>query len=334
MIALGILSGSGLLAWWMLRARPLELANQRLISTADAAYRAPSFSPDGTTIAAVVPDASGVPQIRVINLGQGTSLQITTGTAAASRPRWSPKGDLIVFAVADQGIWSVSPLGGEPRRILANGFNPNFSRDGSRLVFEESRRSLDGRVGRRRHAKGGRLRYRSPIRWRADRHFRRMDLRSRSSRRKRDRTATCGSSRRRGARRAGSRRTCAKGAGPSGRLTAGRSSTHRRAAAAGRCGRCRPPEARRFRSRWAPVRTTSPTSAPTAKRLRIPTSEMRGTSASRISQPARSDRSCDAAPNCCSPSSRRTAGVSCCSAAPTTRSPFSRSMWTVPACAR
>ncbi len=135
-LTLAIAAG-GYLLWSQLRSKPLALADQLLVSTSDASHRAPSFSPDATLVAVVVPDETGVPQVRVVNLAQKQSHQITSGPAAASRPRWSPKGDQIVYAVDGQGIWSVSPVGGEARRIFESGFNPNFSRDGSRLVFEK-----------------------------------------------------------------------------------------------------------------------------------------------------------------------------------------------------
>ena len=131
-----VLAGGGYFLWSQLKARPLTLANQLLVSTSDTSHRAPSFSPDATLAAVVVPDAAGIAQVHVVDLVQKRSMQITHASAAASRPRWSPRGDQIVYGVDGQGIWSVSPVGGEARRILESGFNPNFSRDGSRLVFE------------------------------------------------------------------------------------------------------------------------------------------------------------------------------------------------------
>jgi len=140
MIALGVTALIGIAGYFLWRAtqfQPLTASEQRLVSTAEASHRAPSYSPDAAMLALVAPDAAGVPQIRVADLQAGTSIQITSGDGPADRPRWSPKGDQIVYGLASQGIWSVSPLGGTPRRILASGFNPNFSADGARLVYEE-----------------------------------------------------------------------------------------------------------------------------------------------------------------------------------------------------
>ncbi|MBA2304178.1 MAG: protein kinase [Acidobacteria bacterium] len=130
-----VLAAAGYFVWRATQFQPLTASAQRLVSTAEASH-APSYSPDAAMLALVVPDASGVPQIRVADLARGTSIQITSG-GAAGRPRWSPKGDQIVFVLEGQGIWSVSPLGGPARRLLASGFNPNFSADGARLVFED-----------------------------------------------------------------------------------------------------------------------------------------------------------------------------------------------------
>ena len=93
----------------------------------------------------------GVRQIWVKNLAGGDPIQITFGQLAADRPRWSPRNDQIVFTLGSLGrdgaspewriesIWSVPPLGGAPRKIIESGGNPNWSGDGSRLVFERGR---------------------------------------------------------------------------------------------------------------------------------------------------------------------------------------------------
>jgi Tol biopolymer transport system component len=75
----------------------------------------------------------------VKNLAHGDPIQITFGDVPASRPRWSPKNDAIVFSRRGQGIWSAPPLGGPARRLIAEGRNPNFSADGEHLVFEKGR---------------------------------------------------------------------------------------------------------------------------------------------------------------------------------------------------
>jgi len=141
-LAAGVLVTIGLgvfVAWRAQRFAPLVVTGQRLVSTVEVLHRSPSFSPDGSTLVMVAPDAANVQQLSVQNLSAGTSIPITSGGVAASRPRWSPKGDRILYALQGQGIWSVSPIGGAPTRILERGTNPNFSRDGGRIVYEVGR---------------------------------------------------------------------------------------------------------------------------------------------------------------------------------------------------
>ena len=113
------------------------VAGLELISTFAGSHRWPSLSPDGRMVA-FVSDAAGTPQVWVKNLGGGVPIQITFGDLPALRPRWSAHGDRIIYSMRGGGIWSVAPLGGEPRRILENGWNADLSPDGQRLVFERS----------------------------------------------------------------------------------------------------------------------------------------------------------------------------------------------------
>jgi Tol biopolymer transport system component len=106
-----------------------------LISTFAGSHRWPSPSPDGRMVA-FVSDAASTPQVWVKNLDGGDPIQITFGDLPALRPRWSARGDRIIYSVRGGGIWSVAPLGGEPGRIVENGWNADLSPDGQRLVFE------------------------------------------------------------------------------------------------------------------------------------------------------------------------------------------------------
>ena len=74
------------------------------------------------------------------------------GETAAARPRWSPKGDLIVFERRRAGIWAVPPLGGPPRQILDRGGCASFFPDGERLVFDRGARAVGGPRRRQRRA--------------------------------------------------------------------------------------------------------------------------------------------------------------------------------------
>lgn len=140
-VAVLIAAGSG--AWWARRspaASALSLKDQTLVSTSEGSHSAPTIAPDGGTVAFVAPDTHEVPQIWIQNLAQGDPVAITAGEVAASRPRWSPKNDQIVFARQGQGIWTIAPLGGTPRRIIDVGHTPNVSSDGAWLVYERANR--------------------------------------------------------------------------------------------------------------------------------------------------------------------------------------------------
>ena len=125
---------------WRLTAADdaLELTEQRLVTTQTSPAQSPSYSPDRSMLSYVSPDARGVPQIWVQQTADGSAIQVTAGPAAASRPRWMPDRNRILFALAGQGIWAVT-IGGTPTRLIERGTNPNISRDGRFIVFEDQR---------------------------------------------------------------------------------------------------------------------------------------------------------------------------------------------------
>ncbi|MGI8898223.1 MAG: protein kinase domain-containing protein, partial [Pyrinomonadaceae bacterium] len=117
---------------------PIAPSHQRLISTFPGSHTAASFSPDGSRIA-FISEAKGVPQVWIKSLSEGDPIQITFDEDPASRARWSPAGDEILYVRRPPGkasIYSVSPAGGTPRKIIEGGRNPNWSGEGKRLVFE------------------------------------------------------------------------------------------------------------------------------------------------------------------------------------------------------
>jgi Tol biopolymer transport system component len=117
--------------------RSAHVAALELISSFAGSHRWPALSPDGRMVA-FVSDAGGTPQVWVKNLSSGDPIQITFGDRPAVRPRWAVRGDRIIYSLQGDGIWSVAPLGGSPRRIVEQGRNADLSPDGERLVFERS----------------------------------------------------------------------------------------------------------------------------------------------------------------------------------------------------
>ncbi len=123
---------------WSKPSKPTAPAQHSLISTFPGSHRSASFSPDGQKIA-FTNTVDGVPQVWIKNLALGEPIQITSGEDAADRPRWSPRNDQIIYTRRSQGtngIWSVPSAGGPSHKVTEGGRNPNWSWDGSRLVFE------------------------------------------------------------------------------------------------------------------------------------------------------------------------------------------------------
>lgn len=143
-LALSVVLIAGLIAAYFLWRKPTRTfipPQQQLISTFAGSHRSASFSPDGQRIT-FINDVEGVPQVwtkGMAGLREGEPKQLTFGEGRAGRPRWSPNGNDIAYVRRQEGqsgIWLVSAEGGEPRKIIEGGRNPNWSWDGKRLVFE------------------------------------------------------------------------------------------------------------------------------------------------------------------------------------------------------
>jgi Tol biopolymer transport system component len=148
-------SGDGSVAAGAGAARIANLTTSRLTATSGVDAQ-PSWSPDGEAIA-FSSDRSGNPDIWILPLGGGGELlRLTDDQAEDAQPAWSPDGRQIAFASSrghgarlDQsviqfgyslggGIWAVPSYGGSPTPVLDGAFNPAWSPDGSRLVFDAS----------------------------------------------------------------------------------------------------------------------------------------------------------------------------------------------------
>lgn len=116
-----------------------QVTGLELVSTFAGSHRSPSLSPDGRMVA-FISDAGGTPQVWIKNVATGDPIQITFGDVPAVRPRWSAQGDRIVYSRSGGGVWSVPPLGGEPRQIIKDGWNADVSPDGGWVVFERAGR--------------------------------------------------------------------------------------------------------------------------------------------------------------------------------------------------
>jgi tRNA A-37 threonylcarbamoyl transferase component Bud32/dipeptidyl aminopeptidase/acylaminoacyl peptidase len=117
-------------------APPVEWSGDLLGGPQTAA--GPRLSPDGQTIAfqAMV---DGQTQIAVLKPSSGDWAVLTNERARgiAQELAWSRDGARIYFTrfhEVPRGVWSISPLGGEPRLVLEDAANPDPLADGSVLV--------------------------------------------------------------------------------------------------------------------------------------------------------------------------------------------------------
>lgn len=117
--------------FWPDNRRPPSLD---AVSRFAGSHSQPSFAPDGESFA-FVNDTDGGLQIWVLDAGQATPRQLTTGERSARRPRWSPDGQSLLFARAGN-ILSIPAQGGDATELLRDAYNPNWSRAGDKIVFE------------------------------------------------------------------------------------------------------------------------------------------------------------------------------------------------------
>ena len=112
----------------------------------------PSWSPTGQQIA-FVSDRAGQPRIFVMDRDGSNVRQLTNG-GFHTQPRWSPKGDTIVYTQREgtHNLWAISP-GGTNARPLTNGQGDNqgaaWAPDGRHLAFQSNR---SGRLAGLHHA--------------------------------------------------------------------------------------------------------------------------------------------------------------------------------------
>jgi Tol biopolymer transport system component len=95
----------------------------------------PAASPDGRLVA-FTSWRDGVSRIWVKQLAGGGEAPLTSGPDR--RPRFSPDGSSVLFVRdlgARQALYRVGLVGGEPRRLVENAVEADWSPDGRRIVF-------------------------------------------------------------------------------------------------------------------------------------------------------------------------------------------------------
>ena len=154
-LAAGAIFAVGVLAGWLVLAHYFPHATATnsagLVRATAITYSGsdhmPAASPDGRTIA-FVSARDGVNRIWLRQLATGEEAALTAGNDRS--PRYSPDGTSILFARQDGTEWSlyrVPVLGGQPRKVVDQAIEGDWSPDGRRLAFVRQRKSGDWRVG-------------------------------------------------------------------------------------------------------------------------------------------------------------------------------------------
>jgi TolB protein len=102
----------------------------------------PTWSPTGRDLA-FISDRSGSAHVYVMDT-DGTNLRRLTSGGFNTQPRWSPKGDTIVFTsrFGSHDLWAISPDGSNLRRLTAgpgDNESASWSPNGRHLIFQSSR---------------------------------------------------------------------------------------------------------------------------------------------------------------------------------------------------
>ncbi len=133
-----ILAVVGWYFWGHMEWRRPELKQFQLTSNSfeSPATTAAAISPDGKYIAYA--DETGL-NLRLIGTGK-THVLSTSAGSRISRLSWFPEGTTLLASGADakdnvSSIWSISILGGAPRRLREDAGGASASPDGSRIAF-------------------------------------------------------------------------------------------------------------------------------------------------------------------------------------------------------
>ncbi len=112
------------------------------------AYRTPSFSPDGSSIAFFHPETGPKGDFWIMPAAGGKARRLTFDVCQGSKPVWTADGKWILFASERSGasaLWRVPVDGGKPQLVLSatgDDGDPDLSLDGRRLIYVNSRHNF------------------------------------------------------------------------------------------------------------------------------------------------------------------------------------------------
>lgn len=140
-------------AWVMTRSpgRPVAAAEwtPRRVTRAPGWEAEPALSPDGSLIA-YSSDASGNPDIWLVDATGGNPLRLTDDPGSDRDPTWFPDGSAIAFVSDRNGahaIWKMPVLGGDPVLLVPDGTDPAVAPDGSSIAFAFKQPEGTARIG-------------------------------------------------------------------------------------------------------------------------------------------------------------------------------------------
>jgi Tol biopolymer transport system component/DNA-binding winged helix-turn-helix (wHTH) protein len=127
-------------AWWRFRnsqaALPVETLTR--LTTEPGLSDSPALSRDGKLVAySSDTGADGGRDLYVKQVAGGQPIRLTFDGAGNTSPDFSPDGSRIVFrsARSGSGIYEIPAFGGEARLLAKNGLNPKYSPDGLQVAF-------------------------------------------------------------------------------------------------------------------------------------------------------------------------------------------------------
>ncbi len=126
-------------AWWVLRPKaPPQMPAPTALTFDSGVTIMPAISRDGKLLAYASDRADGTNMdIWVQQIGGGQSVRLTQHSADDREPDFSPDGTRIVFSSTrgSGGIYVIPALGGDERKIADHGNGPRFSPDGKWIAY-------------------------------------------------------------------------------------------------------------------------------------------------------------------------------------------------------